>query len=895
MEAQLYIDVGERLVRELTTVPLPRLLTRAEQFAFVGRATERADLDAAWQAASKGERHVVLLAGEPGAGKTRLASEFARAVHHDGALVLGGRCDEGMGVPYQPFVEALRWHADHTADVDLAEALGRWPGELIRLVPEIADRISGATPTVSSDPETERYRLFEAITSWLAASPLVLVIDDLQWATGTTLLLLRHVVRTSEGARLLLVGTYRDTEVDEALAKLLADFGREQGVELLTLGGLTESDVAALAADEAEAAAVCAAADGNPFFVGELLRHRAESSDGDIPATIQNVVGDRIRRLPEVAQSVLTTAAIIGEDFEIAVVEAAGDIAHADLLDALDFASKAPACLLRTDSDTASRTRWSARRLSHHWVRHAVRMRTSGWPPPSRRCTRMLSTNTCLLSRAISRRPAYLARRPTTRFAAGEVALGQHANDDATRLFTTALELVGTAGTTQRCDVLISLGEALRRTGQAGYREMASEASDLAEQLGDGERMARAALVTSEGWTDLAVDEHGVALLERALSLLDLAPSALRARATAALALKLAESGTDYDRRVQLSDEALAMARTVGDLTALADVLAARNNTIWAPDNLAERLRNLHELTAVADELQDPHVSALTHWVGCFTYLQAGDGDAVDASVAALERLTADAEPRSRWLAFTQRSMRALGTGQITAADEFAEAALAAGQAGAVPQAVEVYEALIYGVRLFQGRIGETLEHGTGRSAGLRRAYAYAELGDINAARDVFDASAAAAFADTPRGRPWLNAITAWAGVAAVLEDVPNANSLIDMLQPFADQVVISGVLDRGPVALYLGLLAGVAAEWDDGEVWFSEARDTCDRLRSIWGPRVRYGWARLLAKRGLTADRSRALQLANEGLELARAMDVPVDIAGGDRLLAELTASARE
>ena len=139
---------------------------------------------------------------------------------------------------------------DHTSAEELAGRLGRYAGELVRLVPEVADRVPGLPAALRSDPETERYRLFDATAAWLGAAsaddPVVLVLDDLQWATKPTLLLLRHVVRSAEPTRLLVLGTYRDSELDHEhpLVELLADLRRHAGVERLSLAGLDASGVA---------------------------------------------------------------------------------------------------------------------------------------------------------------------------------------------------------------------------------------------------------------------------------------------------------------------------------------------------------------------------------------------------------------------------------------------------------------------------------------------------------------------------------------------------------------------------------------------------------------------------------------------------------------------------
>jgi class 3 adenylate cyclase len=139
----------------VSSVPLPSLLTDIGRI-FVGRDSELERLGQLWSEASVGERRVVLLAGEPGVGKTRLAAELAAQVHADGATVLAGRCDEDLGVPYQPFVEALRHFVEHTPDEELAGRLGRYGGELVRLLPELAEQVGDLSPPLRSDPETER-------------------------------------------------------------------------------------------------------------------------------------------------------------------------------------------------------------------------------------------------------------------------------------------------------------------------------------------------------------------------------------------------------------------------------------------------------------------------------------------------------------------------------------------------------------------------------------------------------------------------------------------------------------------------------------------------------------------------------------------------------------------
>ena len=232
-------------------LPLPRAFSIAPRFSLAGRDEEYEQVRIAWKEAAAGACRAVLVAGEPGVGKTRLAAELGRAVALEGGFVLLGRCDDGLGVPFQAFVEPLAHVVGHAPDDQLATLLGPAAGELCRLVPELGQRLPDLSPT-TSDPETERYLLFEAIAGWLEAqsqiAPTLLVLDDLHWAAEPTLHMLRHVLGSERDLNLLVIGTYRDTEIDRThpLGALLAHLRRTEGVERIALRGLDRDGVADL-------------------------------------------------------------------------------------------------------------------------------------------------------------------------------------------------------------------------------------------------------------------------------------------------------------------------------------------------------------------------------------------------------------------------------------------------------------------------------------------------------------------------------------------------------------------------------------------------------------------------------------------------------------------------
>ncbi len=318
---------------------------------FVGRGPELERLLSAWQTTLDVGAGAVLIAGEPGVGKTRLAGEWSRHAYEQGAVVLYGRCDEDLGAPYQPFAEALR---------SLVPCLGskrlrglRGVEALLPLVPGLADALPDlATPT-RADADTERYALFDAVVAMLgvasASAPVVLILDDLHWAAKPTLLLLRHLLRFGEHARVQVVGTYRSTDLDRShpLAAMLADLHRDGSASRLALSGLDEGDVTTYVAeagydDEELARALATVTGGNPFFLIEALRHVDESGGrwdpSTLPQGVREAVSRRLSRLPAETNKALAAAAVVGSHFALALVES---VVGEDLIDAFDEASKA--------------------------------------------------------------------------------------------------------------------------------------------------------------------------------------------------------------------------------------------------------------------------------------------------------------------------------------------------------------------------------------------------------------------------------------------------------------------------------------------------------------------------------------------------------------------------
>ena len=328
---------------------LPAVLTG--HGPFVGRGQELQRLSSTWQTVLGGGMRAVLIAGEPGVGKTRLAGEWSRQAYEQDAVVLYGRCDEDLGAPYQPFVEAIRSVVPCLGPSRLRGLRG--VEALLPLVPGLTDVLPDLAAPTRADPDTERYALFDAVVALLdaasASAPVVLILDDLHWAAKSTLLLLRHLLRFGDHARVQIVGTYRSTDLDRShpLAAMLADLHRDGTAERLQLGGLHEDDVTTYVAeagydDEELGRALASVTGGNPFFLIEALRHVDESGgvwdQSTLPQGVREAVSRRLSRLPVETNKALAAAAVVGSRFAVDLVERVVD---QDLVDAFDEACKA--------------------------------------------------------------------------------------------------------------------------------------------------------------------------------------------------------------------------------------------------------------------------------------------------------------------------------------------------------------------------------------------------------------------------------------------------------------------------------------------------------------------------------------------------------------------------
>ena len=570
--------------------PPPRL-TRSYETGFVGRRGELARLRACWGGVQMHrDRRIAVVAGEPGIGKTRLARQFAGAVFDQGATVLLGRCSEEPLAPFEPYTEAL-------AQAGAAEAL---------------------TPSTGSDDASARHRLFDTIDAALgdfaARAPLLLVIDDLHWADRGSLLLTSFLLRSSRPGPILIVATYRDTELGRhtPLTATLGELKQRGAVDRIDLRGLPLDDVATLTrsmlgTDEI-APRVHARTDGNAFFVEEVLRELAEPGPQVVPESVRHAVGLRLSRMGDEANGLIAAAAILGLEHDARALQATSGL-QADAAEAaLDEILRAR--LLRATS--------SPRRFEfvHALVREAVLdecnvLRRARLHRRAADALGELGEEHHLeeiamhlfeaASTADARRAAELLVR------AGHRARDRLAYEDAAERFDRALQALELAGAEDDAGpVLLARGDALLRAGEPeAARAAFSAARALALRGADDALLAEAALgFAGLGIAIVDLDAEAIARLEEALE--RVADGPLRSRVQSRLAVELYYA-PDRTRSDAHSVDAVATARASGDTSAIASALSARHVTLWQPDRVEERLSVADEMIAAAREAGDRH------------------------------------------------------------------------------------------------------------------------------------------------------------------------------------------------------------------------------------------------------------------------------------------------
>lgn len=850
--------------------------TEHRYIELVGRERERALLADRLRTALDGTGQVVLVAGEPGAGKTRLAEEIAGEACRLGMRSCWGRvADDEGSPPYWPFRQVVR---------ALREAGPEPAGDLALVAPEL-----GVAPELTA-PE-QRFRVFEAAAGFLraAAEPagLLVVLDDIQWADPGSLRLLTHLAAGTTGARLVLLATYRDSETGgrEPLRQALAALARESSVTRLRLPGLTEADVGTLLAgvtghpvDGPTTAAVSRRTGGNPFFVTELARVLTES-EVDLPDGVRDAVRGRLDRLADPTRRIVARAAVLGSAVEPPVLAAAADVPIVEVLAALDEA--AAAGILTGPGD------W---RFGHDLIRETARLEVSTVDTMRlhERAAEYLAGRVDAADRVAEVAYHLLESLPVGDPAravawaerAAEQATAQLAWEEATALYGRAVRAAADAALPgpDRARLLLACARAeVRAYDMEAARRSLLAAADLARAAGDPAGIAAAALVM-EGVTDFLWDETGKALYTEALAGLPDADSALRARLLAQLSVS--DSWQAFGKAEARSAEALAMAERVGDRTAVREALRARQIARSGPDGATDRLA-LGDRMLVEGERYGDDDAALWGRLWRFDALaQLGEVDRAEAELTLIDALARRLRsPLADWHAVRSRAAIALSRGRFADAIELgeraAELAKAAGHFGALLPSVGFLRLVHAYTGADSSALSAILEDASADIGAMRAVSAMMALatGRREDARRIYRTM------DPPGSEPGflrLPALGGTAELAAEFGDKATAARVYELLVPHSDRFLCggAGVLGvLGSVHRPLGLVAATVGRLDDAVRHLRAAaeRDTAAGLPPF-AAFSRFELARVLARRRRPGDHAEAAALAESaGAEAER------------------------
>src|SRR5438445_622647 len=766
---------------------------------FVGRQRELAELRAGLEDAVGGRGRFFLVVGEAGIGKTRLAEELAREAAERGGVALWGRCWEGEGAPpYWPWVQVIRALLQGVPAEELRPAVGAGAPYLVPLVPELGERFRDL-PALSTSPRSEhaRFYLFDAVATLLRSAaqrtPLVLVLDDLQWADAPSLLLLQFLAHELRDVRILLLGTYREVEVRQApaVAEILGALGRDG--HHVPLRGLGEEEVRRFLEETIGRSpapvlvrAVHRETEGNPFFVDEIVRllvaERALERHEDpspgrfpVPQGVREAIRRRLAPLPPPAREALALASVVGREFDLAILHRACGLDPEALLETLGPA---------------------------------------------------------LAREIVVREPGGVGRY---RFA--------HA-----LIRETLYEELGPA-------------ERIRLHGQIG------------EVLEEVHR------------TDPT--PHLTALAHH---FLEAAPArdgdpGLRAQLLARLAINLYWA-PEPERVVALSEEAVRLARQLGDPRLLAAVLRARWIALWRPEGAAERLAIADEILHLGERTGDRELALLGHRFRIVGFLEHGDVVATDREIEAWAQIAGELrKPLTLTVLAVWRATRAIMDGRFADGEEQAQRAVELGQREPDVQPILRHEIQTFLLHFHKGCLDQLVgrpQPRTGVPATMfqrcARAFVWSETGRQAEARRELSALAKEGF-PLPRDGAWVVSMSLLSAVAAELNDRTSAAQLYELLMPYAGRVRIlaAGLACWGSVSYHLGLLASTLGRVADAIRHYEDAATVHERM----GARPFLAWtqlahARLLLTRDAGARRGEAAAPLTSALATARelAMD---------------------
>lgn len=895
----------------------------------MGRERELAALWRQFELASAGQLRVVLLAGDPGIGKTRLLEGLAARTTCEGAAALRGGASEAAGMPpYLPFLEALGQHIRASSPDALREHTGALAPILARILPELPLRLGELPANYPLPPEQARLRLYEAVGAFLAAigapAALLLILDDLQWADPATLDLLCYIARHQTAARLLIVGAYREGEIAHhvALQRSIAELNRLRVLMTLSVGPLTKAEVAALARhslgsplDPAGIERLSATSEGNPFFAEELLRAWTEdgalvqaeqgwtlnaANEAALPASIVGAVQQRLARLPPDVVEVLRIAAVIGRTFDVTLLaEAAGQDGDA-VEERLRVASQV--VLLRSvGADRFSFSHDTIRACLYADLTSARRRRIHG-----------------LIGRALEAQPAPASAHRLAELAfhfarsgdrgrgtvyarqAAAQAIHTYAFSEAYGHYRVALELMD-SGDPERGDVLISLGDAAVTAGAA---EEAVAAFDAArawfQQANDLLAAARASHRLGRAWWQREAISQAQAAFEAAAAALNGQPLPETVAVLVDLSSLLTLSLHQQEAGLEHARHALALAERLESDQLVTTARRALGNLLSRANNLHSGIPLLEQALELAVTGDDPMEAA--ECCACLRMACAWNGEYRRAIAYGRQEITCAQRCHAPYLlrhAYTHLAVLHLMAGLPAEAEQLLDSAKPVLEQLGSPEAL-AYLSFIRGAPAYFRGDYAAAEHLAAQAiAAFQRlnphsvvwyvgplVWAQAKQGNARAARAWLDQLEESVAALPGNSMPAAQAVSAAAAAALMLDDRARLFRLYPRLLPFRGRVC-DALVDR-----LLGEIETLRGDFASAAVSLADAEALASREGIAWElAHLRIAQANLALARGGAASGEQAPALLVEAQALFQHYGNQTE---GDRIQQRLDELAR-
>lgn len=608
-----------------------------EEESLIDRNSEILLLKAAADNAITDQGRFFLLSGEAGIGKTRLITELVRYARSRGMQTFYGRCPalfKMNGVtPYSPWREIIKNCMQISTPEQLQKAVGYYPGEIFKIVPEIKQKLITFSESPPLSPDMERDRLFEAVSQFILniskTSPLVVALDDLQWADSSSLMLLHYVARGIQSENILLIGAYRDTEIEEnqTLTSVLAELNRARIGQRAQLKRLSPDHVLEMIKqklDQTEVSKefgdlVYEKTGGNPFFVEEVLASLKEegiiTTEGnqisirevsaiEFPKTVKDVLKARLSRLDNEAINVLTMASFIGKDFSLEALSNVTDLEENKLLEILERILETGLLKCKTvqGEDTCSFADILIRDVLYDDVNPLKRKK-------------LHNTVGCALEKTYSKNVDQHFGELASHFLeggnrskaldylvkAGETAEKIYANDEAASYFESALKLLERDNIQRRAQILEVVGDIKKLTGSMEVSlSRWDEASQLWEQSGEKENSARVFRKMAYAvWAKSGNSKKAEDYYDKALKILEARPESVE---LASLYVNMGENywhSLQIDKATALVDRALQMAEKLGAFEVIAHSHMIKA-LIYAPSNRKKANEHSEEALKIA-------------------------------------------------------------------------------------------------------------------------------------------------------------------------------------------------------------------------------------------------------------------------------------------------------